>query len=171
MTRIASSTDKKEVITMMEKKRIAYCPFCASYEEFDVTHVDYQANVRGERFPCQKHVARCRKCGEEVFVQEIADQDLVLAFETYKKRVGLLTAEEIRRFRKSKGLSATRLAKILGLGEKTITRFETGDIQSKAVDTSIRLFMLCYDLPQLDASNEKSFAKSIKEATSSCGTL
>ena len=148
----------------MKNKDLVYCPFCNSYEECEVSSVAYEATVRGVRFACVKHVALCKHCHEEVFVQHLADEDLATAYEQYKRETGLLTAEEIRSFRKAKGLSAAKLSAILGLGEKTITRFENGDIQSRSVDTALRLLIFCYDALGIDGKGPFEIAKAIGRA-------
>lgn len=56
------------------------------------------------------------------------------------KRLGLLTPDEIREVRKRTGISATDMAEVLGIGEKTYTRWENGkSIQNKSNDTLIRI--------------------------------
>jgi|GEM_PF-6009473 len=129
----------------MKKNTIAYCPFCNSNQPFESTVVSYDANVRGVRFTAKRHQTKCCKCGQDIYVPEIMDSDLQESFEQYKSISGLLTAKEIKAFRKQHGLSAVSLARLLGLGDKTITRLENGDIQNRSTDREIRLLMLCYD--------------------------
>jgi putative zinc finger/helix-turn-helix YgiT family protein len=78
----------------------------------------------------------CSRCGEAVLPYELnkaLDREAM-------KRQGLLMPEEIREVRKRTGLSAVDMAYLLGVGEKTYTRWETGrSIQNKGNDTLIRL--------------------------------
>lgn len=56
------------------------------------------------------------------------------------RRLGLLTPEEIKAVRERTGLSAVDMATLLGVGEKTYTRWENGrSLQNKSNDTLIRL--------------------------------
>ncbi|MCC6426625.1 MAG: type II toxin-antitoxin system MqsA family antitoxin [Phycisphaerales bacterium] len=56
------------------------------------------------------------------------------------RRLGLLTPEEIKAVRERTGLSAVDMATLLGVGEKTYTRWENGrSLQNKSNDTLIRM--------------------------------
>lgn len=78
----------------------------------------------------------CQQCGEEILPYALNKAIDVEA----TKRQGLLTPEEIRQIRERTGLSAVEIAHLLGVGEKTYTRWENGrSIQNKSNDTLIRL--------------------------------
>lgn len=65
------------------------------------------------------------------------DEELIrlndIAFKNaYKKKIGLLTSQEIIDIRNKYGFSQGDLARILGWGEKTITRYESYQVQDSA---------------------------------------
>jgi transcriptional regulator with XRE-family HTH domain len=62
-------------------------------------------------------------------------------FEEYKRIKGMVTSKELVAFRKANGLTATGFSRALGLGDKTITRLESGDIQSESVDMLLKYAM------------------------------
>ena len=157
----------------MKKNAIAYCPFCNSNQPYESAEVSYDANVRGVRFTAKRHQVKCCKCGQDIYVPEIMDSDLQESFERYKSISGLLTAKEIKAFRKQHGLSAVSLARLLGLGDKTITRLENGDIQNRSTDREIRLLMLCYDElePSLSKGVDISYLLLARLRGSSCGLV
>ena len=66
-------------------------------------------------------------------------------YDEYKKRVGLLTSKEIIAIRKKLNLTQEGLARIMGCGLKTITRYENGAIQDKVFDNFIRCLELMHD--------------------------
>ncbi|NQT38495.1 MAG: type II toxin-antitoxin system MqsA family antitoxin [Planctomycetes bacterium] len=78
----------------------------------------------------------CSTCNEEILSDALSK-----AIDRQRcKRLGLLTPEELREVRKRTGLSAVDMAQLLGVGEKTYTRWENGrSIQNKSNDTLIRL--------------------------------
>lgn len=106
-------------------------------------------NVRGEfRFEPPANVPggtivipnanwrHCSACGEDIIPHEL---DQAIDQERYR-RLGLLAPVEIRRVRQKTGLSAVDMSHLLGVGEKTYTRWENGrSLQTKASDTLIRL--------------------------------
>ncbi len=77
----------------------------------------------------------CTSCGEEIL-----PDDLTQAMEAEQyRRLGLLTPAEIRQVRQRTGLSAVDLANLLGVGEKSYTRWENGrSMQNRSNDTLIR---------------------------------
>lgn len=78
----------------------------------------------------------CDACGEDILSPEL---DKAIDQQRYR-RLGLLSPEDICHVRKKTGLSAVDMAHLLGVGDKTYTRWETGrSIQNKANDTLIRL--------------------------------
>jgi len=78
----------------------------------------------------------CESCNEDILSNEL---EAAINHERYQ-RLGLLLPKEIRRVREKTGLSAVDLSRLLGVGEKTYTRWENGhSLQTKASDTLIRL--------------------------------
>lgn len=78
----------------------------------------------------------CKTCGEAILPPAL---DKAIDAERYKRQ-GLLAPTEVRDARMKTGLSAVDMAQLLGVGEKTYTRWETGrSIQNKSNDTLIRL--------------------------------
>jgi putative zinc finger/helix-turn-helix YgiT family protein len=78
----------------------------------------------------------CESCGESILPDE-----LTRALDRERcRRLGLLTPDQIREVREKTGLSAVDMSHLLGIGEKTYTRWENGrSLQTKASDTLIRL--------------------------------
>ena len=74
-----------------------------------------------------------------MIVDEVQHKNEMILFEAYKKESGLMTAEELKALRSKYGLSAVAFAKVLGLGEKNVTRYENGAVQSDSIN---RYFMM-----------------------------
>jgi putative zinc finger/helix-turn-helix YgiT family protein len=81
-------------------------------------------------------IPTCRNCGEQVFTSE---QDERIR-DALRSQIGLLTSQEIRARRAERGLNQQELAEALGVAKETISRWETGAIQSRAMDNLLRLF-------------------------------
>lgn len=79
------------------------------------------------------------KSGEEIFVREIEIENDIKLFDIYKKEKGLMTSYEIKALREMYGLNQKEFAKVLGLGEVSINRFENGSIQTASVDSTLCL--------------------------------
>ena len=69
----------------------------------------------------------------------MTNENVFNARNAYRVKMGLLTSDEIVAIRENYGLSQVDLAKLLGWGEATISRYESKAIQDEAYDTMLRL--------------------------------
>jgi putative zinc finger/helix-turn-helix YgiT family protein len=94
----------------------------------------------------------CGACGERILSEELQK-----AIEKWQyTREGLLTPEDIRKIRLRRKLTQKQISDIIGVGEKTYTRWENGlSMQTKAMDNLIRIFGMS---PKLFAKVERERA-------------
>lgn len=64
-----------------------------------------------------------------------------MALDAYRDKVGLLKPEQIRAFRATFDLTQQELARVLGWGLATLSRYENGAIQDEAHDRALRMVM------------------------------
>ena len=121
------------------KKEKAYCQCCDKDVDYITKVINDTATIRGVYFTYPYIQARCKKCGEIVFPVSIGKINSIALFDGYKKQVGLLTSQEIIDIRKRLGLTQEQLAKKMGCGLKTITRYENGAIQDRVFDNFLRV--------------------------------
>ena len=76
---------------------------------------------------------------DELYASEemIVKNDISMK-DAYRRKTGLLTSDDIVAIRTKYGLSQSDLCKLLGWGGKTITRYETHQVQDKAHDSILR---------------------------------
>jgi putative zinc finger/helix-turn-helix YgiT family protein len=102
--------------------------------------------VNGEEIsvPSVPHLS-CPKCGEVVLRFQEAKRLHEDAIAIYRKKHGLLSADEIRAIRGQFSLTQAELAALLRLGANTVSRWESGrNVQTAAMDMLLRLIR---DLP------------------------
>jgi len=102
--------------------------------------------VNGEEIavPESPHLS-CPKCHEVVLRFDDARKLRQRALEIYRRKYGLLSADEIRSIRERFGLTQAELARLLRLGANTISRWEAGrNVQTAAMDMFLRMIR---DLP------------------------
>ena len=75
-------------------------------------------------------------------MQSAGDVQRAIA-DAYRKKVGLLTGQEIRSLREAKELTQQQLADVMNVGIASIKRWETGMIQSKSMDHALRIQLQC----------------------------
>ena len=115
------------------------CPLCGTDE---VTtswkrHVfDYGSGESVAELSVNVPVRSCASCQLE-FLDEPAEG---LKHEAVCKHLGVLTPAEIRRIREGHGMSRVSFARVTGLGEASLNRWENGlNIQTHANDRYLRL--------------------------------
>jgi putative zinc finger/helix-turn-helix YgiT family protein len=98
---------------------------------------------------------KCPKCGEGLLRFEDARRFSQDAIDIYRRRYGLLSADEIRAIRERFDLNQADLARLLRLGANTISRWEAGrNVQTAAMDILLRMIR---DLPgSLDYLRERA---------------
>ncbi|MHB1452321.1 MAG: type II TA system antitoxin MqsA family protein [Coriobacteriia bacterium] len=116
-----------------------FCPECMAMREYDVIDRQETYPVRGDDVTVDARVAVCRVCANDIGMTEFDDAALQAAFSVYRARHDLLQPEQIREIRSRYGLGQKAFARLLGWGDVTLARYETGSLQSEAHDATLRL--------------------------------
>lgn len=115
------------------------CIECGKEVETHIISKDEIWNVKGIEIPCNVQVRVCSECGEELIDTKLEDENIKKVYDVYREKVGLLKSTEIKKIRDKYGISQQLFSKLLGFGEKTITRYENGSIQDTCHDNLIQL--------------------------------
>lgn len=121
------------------KEGAVFCPHCMNFVDSRIEQKTENYTVKGREVQVCADVRVCAECGTTLFDRELDQESLVKAYAVYRKEMGLLSPEDIKRIRQKYRLSQTAFAKVLGLGEKTIARYESGSIQDEAQNNLIQL--------------------------------
>lgn len=127
----------KEYILRKEKR---YCPICDKEHEIILKKIKQTSTIKDSEVENDIYVYFCEIENEEFEDGELLEQNLVAIRDAYRKKANLLTRDEIISIRKKYGLSQEDLANILGLGAKTISRYESTMIQDRPYDVLLRKF-------------------------------
>lgn len=118
------------------------CPLCDRTHEIEERKRTTTIIIKGEEVTYEERFYFCANCDEdenEFETGAMTNENLLNARNAYRVKMGLLTSDEIVAIRESYGLSQVDLAKLLGWGEATISRYESKAIQDEAYDTMLRL--------------------------------
>ena len=120
------------------------CPTCGTMMKERRSSLSTSMNGEEISVPETSHL-RCPKCGEIVLrLDEIRHLNQT-ALDIYRRKCGLLSADEIRSLRERLGLTQVELGRLLRLGSNTLSRWEAGrNVQTAAMDVLLRLIR---DLP------------------------
>ncbi|MBQ9122426.1 MAG: DUF4065 domain-containing protein [Lachnospiraceae bacterium] len=124
------------------KKVYMLCPLCDKKHEVEERKRMTSITIKGEKVTYEERFCFCADSKEEEEEFETAsmtNENLLNARNAYRVKCGLLTSDEIVDIRERYGLSQVDLAKLLGWGEATISRYESKAIQDQAYDTMLRL--------------------------------
>lgn len=118
------------------------CPLCDKTHEVEERKRITTITLKGEEVTYEEKFYLCTNAAENENEFEngaMTNENLLNARNAYRVKMGLLTSDEIVAIRENYGLSQVDLAKLLGWGEATISRYESKAIQDEAYDTMLRL--------------------------------
>lgn len=118
------------------------CPLCDKMHEVEERERITSITIKGEEVTYKENFYFCANAREdenEFETGAMTNANLLNARNAYRVQNGLLTSNEIVAIRENYGLSQVDLAKLLGWGEATISRYESKAIQDEAYDTMLRM--------------------------------
>lgn len=111
-----------------------YCSTCETTHTYTQKKTRQSFNVKGVQVEAEVVLLTCDSCNQDIYDREVEINNDIAIFDAYKRKRNLLTSSEIKAIRDKYGLSQSSFATLLGFGEKTITRYETGSIQDQSHD-------------------------------------
>lgn len=128
---------------MKEIKKInMFCSICESIHDISLMEEERETIIKGEKIKYKELYYKCPKYqNNNIFMSgDLWNINLINSLDEYRKKKDLLTSKEIKEIREKYQLTQSEMAYILNLGEVTITRYETKQIQDTSVDNMIREF-------------------------------
>ncbi|MBO5412686.1 MAG: type II toxin-antitoxin system MqsA family antitoxin [Clostridia bacterium] len=123
----------------MKRLNYCYCDVCEKETDTYEKEIEDIFQVKDEKIQAKIKIRICKTCGNEVYDEKLEKENEIKVYNIYRERKGLLLPEEIKKIRMKYDMTQAAFARILGFGEKTITRYERGAIQDIAHDNLIRL--------------------------------
>jgi HTH-type transcriptional regulator / antitoxin MqsA len=149
MRKMATKISAPEECPACGKARgvLLHSPFVGSYNRVPVELADVAS-------------FRCEACGEQFYTPEQARELSLRVKLAAREKLDVLSPERIVAIRKKARLSQEALEDLLGLGDKVVTRWETGRVvPTKAADFVLRLLdrrpELIDDLRQIRAETRQ----------------
>ena len=130
-----------------------YCPYCKKEVEYRIEKRDIK-EFKGIEVNTFENVAICNECNEDLYVNEIENENNERIFKIYRKIANIITPQDIVNLRNKYDISQRELTAILGFGKMTINRYERGGLPSKSQSDYIRLLI----------DNEIEFVNRVKAA-------
>ncbi|MBN1078303.1 type II TA system antitoxin MqsA family protein [Clostridium botulinum] len=134
----------------MEK---VFCEDCNKQVNYSI-RTNIIKEYKGEFVNVEENIAVCNECGKDVFVPEIENDNLKRLYAKYAELTGIISIEELVKFREKYNISQRELVAILGWGKMTINRYEKGALPNKSHSDILKDII----------SNEERFKAIVKEA-------
>ena len=97
------------------------------------------AELKGERVSVTLNAPQCMNCGRVVILGRNVRAYHRAVSDAYRRKVGLLTVDEIDRLRRNLAMTWPEFASYVFVGIATIKRWRRGEIQTQALDRLVRL--------------------------------
>lgn len=155
----------------MIKRELRFCPICEEEHEIALIKITEPASIKGEIINCEIQTYMCEKTSEMFEDGALNNTNLLLYRDAYRESHDLLTRNSLVAIREKFRLTQEEFAIILGLGEKTIARYETGTIQDRPYDTLMRRFdedyNFAYDMlirakDKIDSNKYKAICENLR---------
>ncbi len=130
-------TEVDEVNNVLVNPIMIECPLCGELHLVDRRTRTANVIIKGERIKYQEEYYICENTeeGENEFIpSKVMDANLLAARDAYRSAHKMFTSRDIVNLRNKYGLTQRELAKLLGWGEATISRYETKQIQDETYD-------------------------------------
>ena len=117
---------------------VASCPVCGG----SLNSVSEEREVRIGRRSAQvvDESGRCADCGETFYAPDQMNETLRRASDAIREEEGLLSSEAVRGIREKLGLTQQAFEELLGVGPKTVVRWEKGTVfQNRSTDSLLRV--------------------------------
>jgi putative zinc finger/helix-turn-helix YgiT family protein len=115
-----------------------YCENCHSLVEYEIIEKKEVYNLRGDLIEINSDVAKCKTCNSELFEPYLENENLKQLYRKYAKKHNLVLPEDIKSTREKYDVTQTLFAIILGIGEATIERYESGSLPSESISNLIK---------------------------------
>ncbi len=125
----------------MAAKKITRCPICNMEHIAEMREENKEITIKNEVVIYNEKYLFCDNAvnnNHKYFTKKLERENQKRALNTYRRKKGLLTSEEIVDLRKEYNLSQVELAKMMGWGEATISRYESNCIQDISYDIMLR---------------------------------
>ncbi|WP_062355049.1 type II TA system antitoxin MqsA family protein [Bacillus kwashiorkori] len=136
-----------------------FCPECLETRGFESIFIEEDYPVKNEVITIDSHYYKCNECGELILDPENEDENYVNAYNEYRKRKNLLFPEEIIEIREKYDISQRQMAKILGWSHATLSRYETGALQSQSHNNELVLLQDPVNMLKIIERNKDNLTK------------
>src|SRR2546425_1217607 len=139
------------------------CPACGRESVVEREAHKETLVVRGEPIEIEAEVRRCQLCGETFATLEEEERNFDKAYRKYRGMHDLLQPEEIRSIRGQYGIGQRAFSRLLGWGEITLHRYESGALQDETHNNELLLLKDPINFSVLFERNKDRISPALRE--------
>lgn len=110
------------------------CLSCMEKHNVNIVEVEEQVTYKDLEVEFLSIYEYCADSDEYIETEDMIRTNSLSMKDAYRRKVGLLTSDDIKNIREKYGVSQKEFSEILNWGQATITRYENHQIQDKAHD-------------------------------------
>jgi len=148
---------------VIEHEKDDVCPTCEDVRRVEIGTRKEAVSIRNESVVVEAKVERCSFCGNFFSSSDEDEATIQKAYRDYRERHGLMQPEQIRELREQYDLGQRAFARILGWGEITIHRYESGSVQDEAHNDTLMLVRDAENFAKLYEKNKGTLPKSVSQ--------
>lgn len=100
--------------------------------EAHVVQEQRTVKFRGDEYAYVYSCYECEQTKERFTTTEMDEENVQQVYRQYRKKYGIPSSEDVARLKDKYGVSAARMALILGFGENQISNYIDGEVPNKA---------------------------------------
>lgn len=139
------------------------CPFCGGTTERLVKIVNI--SFRKEDFKINKQFYKCKECKEQFTTDELDNVNIKQVYNLYREKYNIPFPAQLIRARENYGLSAAKMAEVLGFGTNIYRNYENGEVPNLSNGTLLNITMDSNEFLRIVESKENLFTKTQFEKT------
>lgn len=133
------------------------CPFCESEAEYKIELV--KITFRKEDFNIHKLFYKCEMCKEQFTTNELDDVNINQVYNQYREKYQIPFPKQLTHIRERYGLSASKMAEVLGFGVNIYRNYENGEVPNISNGTLLNLIRMPEEFKKVVMSKKKIFSE------------
>lgn len=115
------------------------CAFCDGDAKLQIE--DAKIVYRKEAFKIHKSFYKCAKCKEQFTTNELDEVNINQVYNQYREKYQIPFPQQLIKIRERYGLSASKMAEVLGFGVNVYRNYESGEVPNTSNGTLLNLIM------------------------------
>ncbi|MEK6552533.1 MAG: type II toxin-antitoxin system antitoxin SocA domain-containing protein [Bacteroidota bacterium] len=133
------------------------CPFCDGIADLKIEPI--KITFRKEDFNIIKQFYKCNKCKEQFTTDDLDEVNINQVYNQYREKYQIPFPQQLIKIRGRYGLSASKMAEVLGFGVNVYRNYESGEIPNVSNGTLLNLIRMPEEFKKVILNKKKVFTE------------